>query len=71
MRPQFHCSNTTKLCDHCGTVLAAHSAGNYYCPPGKVRALSAFHCDYGCKVPQHQPGCPFYKPSSRATGNQS
>jgi hypothetical protein len=27
---------------------------------GKVHVLSAFHCDFGCDVPSHKPGCPFY-----------
>lgn len=25
-----------------------------------VRKISAFHCDFGCDVPSHKPGCPFY-----------
>jgi len=28
---------------------------------GKVHVMSAFHCDFGCDVPSHKPGCPFYE----------
>jgi hypothetical protein len=30
-------------------------------PDSKVRKISVFHCDFGCDVPSHKPGCPFYK----------
>lgn len=61
MMRQFHNSGEFDRCDHCGQPLKDHVTGNYYCPKDKVRTLSAFHCDYGCKVPAHQPGCPFHK----------
>lgn len=32
MRTQFHCSNTSNLCDRCGKALSLHSVGDYYCP---------------------------------------
>jgi hypothetical protein len=31
-RKQFHCSNTSNLCDHCGKAMCLHSTGDYYCP---------------------------------------
>lgn len=27
----------------------------------KIRKISAFHCDFGCEVPSHKPGCPFHR----------
>lgn len=61
MKRQFNNSGPGDGCDHCGRPMKEHVSGDYYCPESKVRTLSAFHCDYGCKVPSHVQGCPFFR----------
>ena len=54
-----------------GLILAANAIAALIHPPhenSKVHVMSAFHCDFGCDVPAHKPGCPFYKGAPNRPG---